>query len=106
MTNHARIRRRSIRRARSSSIRLLRPEAPEGAPVERFLPDLTKTSEREVGAKMRLRSAWSNTFIGGLKLAKQGSVVLGEGRDFAAIHVASGSAGARPDGRGYALTTP
>jgi chromatin segregation and condensation protein Rec8/ScpA/Scc1 (kleisin family) len=36
---------------------------------------------------LRLRSAWSSTFIAGLELAKQGDVVLGQGEDFEAIHV-------------------
>jgi segregation and condensation protein A len=63
-------------------------EAPEKASLERFLPELGEISEREVWAKIWLRSAWSSTFIAGLELAKQGAVVLGQGRDFEAIHVA------------------
>jgi segregation and condensation protein A len=68
-------------------------EAPEGAPLERFLPELAQISEREVWAKIRLRSAWSSTFSAGLELAKQGEVVLGQGGDFKPIHVAPMSAG-------------
>ena len=62
-------------------------EAPEGASLERFLPELAEFSEREEWGKIRLRSAWSSTFIAGLELAKQGEVVLGQGGDFEAIHV-------------------
>jgi segregation and condensation protein A len=68
-------------------------EAPEGAPLERFLPELAQISERRVWAKIGLRSAWSSTFIAGLELAKQGEVVLGQGDDFKPIHVAPMSAG-------------
>jgi chromatin segregation and condensation protein Rec8/ScpA/Scc1 (kleisin family) len=73
--------------ARERILQLL-AEAPEGASLERFLPELAKFSEREVWGKMRLRSAWSSTFIAGLELAKQGTVVLGQGEDFETIHVA------------------
>jgi segregation and condensation protein A len=68
-------------------------EAPEGGSLERFLPEPAKFSEREVWAKIRLRSAWSSTFIAGLELAKQDDVLLGQGGDFATIHVAPASAG-------------
>ena len=79
------------RPASESSQRLA--EAPEGGSLERFLPEPAKFSEREVWAKIRLRSAWSSTFVAGLELAKQDDVLLGQGGDFAAIHVARGSAG-------------
>jgi hypothetical protein len=55
-------------------------EAPEGASLERFPSALAKISEREVWAKIRLRSAWSSTLIAGLELAKPGDVVLGQGK--------------------------
>jgi segregation and condensation protein A len=77
----------TVAEARERILRRL-AAAPEGATLERFLPELAKTSEREVWAKIRLRSAWSSTFIAGLELAKQGEVVLGQGEDFDAIHVA------------------
>jgi segregation and condensation protein A len=54
-------------------------ESPEGASLDRFLPDLAETSEPEGWANIRRRSAWSSTFIAGLELAKQGEVVLGQG---------------------------
>jgi segregation and condensation protein A len=77
----------AVAEARDRILQLL-AEAPEGAPLERLLPEFGEISEREAWAKLRLRSAWSSTFIAGLELAKQGAVVLGQGRDFDAIHVA------------------
>jgi segregation and condensation protein A len=62
-------------------------EAPEGASLERFLPDPPDIPERGARGTLRRRSAWSSTFIAGLELAKQGAVVLGQGGDFEAIHV-------------------
>jgi chromatin segregation and condensation protein Rec8/ScpA/Scc1 (kleisin family) len=38
--------------------------------------------------ELRRRSAWSSTFMASLELARQGDVALGQGRDFAPIHVA------------------
>jgi segregation and condensation protein A len=77
----------AVAEARERILQLL-AAAPEGASLERFLPELAQTSEREVRAKIRLRSAWSSTFIAGLELAKQGAVVLGQGEDFETIRVA------------------
>jgi segregation and condensation protein A len=76
-----------VAEARERILRRL-AEAPEGALLERFLPDPAGISESEAREKLRLRSAWSSTFIAGLELAKQGEVVLGQGEDFEAIHVA------------------
>jgi segregation and condensation protein A len=76
-----------VAEARERILRRL-AEAPDGGSLDRFLPELAKFSEGGVWAKLRLRSAWSSTFIAGLELAKQGDVVLGQGRDFQAIHVA------------------
>jgi segregation and condensation protein A len=69
-------------------IRRLLVEAPEGAPLERFLPDPAGNLASEKWRKIRGRSGWASTFIAGLELAKQGEVVLGQGGDFEAIHVA------------------
>jgi segregation and condensation protein A len=71
-------------------VRILRRLAaiPQGAPLARFLPDPPEIAESEARKKLRRRSAWSSTLIAGLELAKQGDVVLGQGGDFAPIHVA------------------
>jgi segregation and condensation protein A len=69
-------------------IRRLLAETPEGAPLERFLPDPTGHPASEKWTKIRRRSGWASTLIAGLELAKQGEVVLGQGGDFEVIHVA------------------
>jgi segregation and condensation protein A len=63
-------------------------EAPDGAPLDRFLPDPPEMPESEMHETLRRRSAWSSTLIAGLELARQGEVVLGQGGDFEPIHVA------------------
>ena len=82
----------AVAEARERILRRL-AEAPDGAPLERFLPDPTDIPERGAHRQLRLRPAWSSTFIAGLELAKQGAVVLGQGGDFCPIHVAPASAG-------------
>jgi segregation and condensation protein A len=77
----------AVAEARDRILRLL-AEAPEGASLEQFLPEPAGISESEAREKLRRRSAWSSTFIAGLELAKQGAVLLGQGEDFEAIHVA------------------
>ena len=82
-----------VAEARDRILRLL-AEAPDGGSLERFLPG----PDRHAGnggapGKLRRRSAWPSTFIAGLELAKQGTVALGQARDFAAIHVAPAFAG-------------
>jgi segregation and condensation protein A len=62
--------------------------APDGGPLDQFLPDPPVIAEPEAGETLRRRSAWSSTLIAGLELAKQGEVVLGQGGDFEAIHIA------------------
>ena len=63
-------------------------ETPDGAPLDRFLPDPPETAENGALARLRRRSAWSSTLIASLELAKQGEVKLGQGEDFEPIHVA------------------
>jgi segregation and condensation protein A len=76
-----------VAEARERILRLL-VAAPDGAPLERLLPDPAEVSHSQTWEKLRRRSAWSSTFVAGLELAKQGEVVLGQGRDFEPIHVA------------------
>jgi segregation and condensation protein A len=67
-------------------------ETPDGASLDRFLPDPSdplKPPENAALADLRRRSAWSSTFVAGLELAKQGEVVLEQGEDFDPIQVAS-----------------
>jgi segregation and condensation protein A len=53
-------------------------EAPEGAPLERLLPDPPARAERGVRETLLRRSAWASTLTAGLELAKQGDVVLAQ----------------------------
>ncbi|MEA2741468.1 MAG: segregation and condensation protein, partial [Acetobacteraceae bacterium] len=76
-----------VAEARARILRLL-ADAPEGAPLERFVPDPAGDPDGERRGKIRLRSGWASTLIAGLELAKQGEVVLGQGGDFEPIHVA------------------
>jgi hypothetical protein len=68
----------AVAEARARILRLL-AETPEGAPLARFLPDPAEIADSESYRALRRRSAWSSTLIAGLKLAKQGDVVLGQG---------------------------
>jgi segregation and condensation protein A len=76
-----------VAEARDLILRLL-AAAPDGGSLERFLSDPIDLPESGARGKLRLRSAWSSTFIAGLELAKQGAVALGQREDFDAIHVA------------------
>jgi segregation and condensation protein A len=77
----------AVGEARDRILRLL-ADAPEGAPLARFLPAAPESADSDSHRALRRRSAWSSTLIAGLELAKQGDVVLGQGEDFEAIHVA------------------
>jgi segregation and condensation protein A len=62
-------------------------KTPDGAPLDRFLPDPPEAAENAALAKLRRRSAWSSTLVAGLELARQGEVVLEQGEDFEPIHI-------------------
>jgi segregation and condensation protein A len=62
-------------------------EAPEGAPLERLLPDSPAHAERGARETLRRRSAWASTLTAGLELAKQGNVVLAQDAGFCSVHV-------------------
>jgi segregation and condensation protein A len=67
-------------------------KAPDGAPLEQFLPDRPEMAETVAWTTMRLRSGWASTLIAGLELAKMGEVMLGQGGAFDPIHVKLASA--------------
>lgn len=73
--------------ARDRILRLL-GQTPDGMALDRLLPDASDQADVEPRRDLRRRSAWSSTFIASLELARQGDVVLGQGGDFEAIHVA------------------
>ena len=51
----------------------------DGSLVRAFLPGPPEIADSESHRALRRRSAWFSTLIGGLELAKQGDVVLGQG---------------------------
>ena len=76
-----------VAEARERILRRL-AEIPEGAPLDRFLPDLPDIELGDGWTNMRLRSGWASTLMAGLELAKMGDVVLRQGADLEVIHVA------------------
>ena len=56
-------------------------ETPDGATLDRLLPDPDAMAEPTPRSALRRRSAWSSTFVASLELARQGDVVLGQGGD-------------------------
>jgi segregation and condensation protein A len=67
-------------------LRLL-ADAPDGAQLSRFLPDLSGERETAIPAKLRRRAAWTSTFMASLQLARDGEVDLDQDGLFAPIHV-------------------
>jgi segregation and condensation protein A len=76
----------TVAAARERILRRL-TESPDGAPLDRLLPDMPDSNEVEALSRLRRRSAWSSTFTASLELARQGDVVLAQARDFESIHV-------------------
>ena len=64
---------------------------PDGAVLERFLPDMPASAEGETYSQLGRRSAWSSTFTASLELARQGDVVLEQDAAFESIHVSPSS---------------
>ena len=60
-------------------------ESPEGAPFERFLPELPPVADGDLRRAVWGRSAWSSTLLAGLELARQGAVTLAQESDFQPI---------------------
>jgi hypothetical protein len=59
-------------------LQLVAGQPPSGAPLDRFLQNMSKVGEAEVLSGLRRRSAWSSTFTASLELARQGDVALGQ----------------------------
>jgi segregation and condensation protein A len=62
--------------------------ASDGAMIDQLLPAPPDKSEDEERQALRWRSAWASTFGASLELAKQGVVVVEQGRAFTPIHIA------------------
>jgi segregation and condensation protein A len=72
--------------ARARILRLL-AAAPDGAPLDRLLPEPPATADTVSRHSLRRRSAWVSTLAAGLELAKQGDVALVQAGDFQTIEV-------------------
>jgi len=72
--------------ARDRILRLL-AEAPDGAALSRFLPDVPDEGTIAIPAALRRRAGWTSTFLASLELAKQGDVALAQEGLFAPILV-------------------
>lgn len=61
---------------------------PDGAALERFLPDPEVACDVPARAALRRRSAWASTLLAGLELARQGDIALAqEEAAFTPIHL-------------------
>ncbi|MEE3504232.1 segregation/condensation protein A [Acidiphilium acidophilum] len=77
-----------IPEARDRILRLLAQGS--ALPLDQLLPD----AEQLRGApqtRLRLRSAWTSTFVAGLELARQGDITLAQAEDFGPIIALGGS---------------
>jgi segregation and condensation protein A len=82
--------------ARERILRLL-AAAPNGAPLDRLLPEPPDTAETEARCALRQRSAWASTLAAGLELAKQGEVVMQQEEDFQTIQLSASGGQALSD---------
>jgi len=60
---------------------------PDGASLERFLPDPDEAHDNPARAVLRRRSAWASTLLAGLELARHGDVAMTQEAAFAPIHM-------------------
>ena len=86
----------TARRRRERILRLL-AAAPNGAPLDRLLPEPPDTAETEARCALRQRSAWASTLAAGLELAKQGEVVMQQEEDFQTIQLSASGGQALSD---------
>jgi segregation and condensation protein A len=77
----------SVSEARARILQLL-AVTPDGAALDRFLPQHAEAVAGTPHAALRRRAAWASTLIGGLELAKQGAVFMEQREDFQTIHIA------------------
>jgi segregation and condensation protein A len=66
---------------------------PDGASLERFLPDPDAVRDNPAPAALRWRSAWASTLLAGLELARHGDIAMSQEAAFAPIHVRPGARG-------------
>jgi hypothetical protein len=70
--------------------------APEGGPLDRFLPDAAAIAASGSPRALRLRSAWSSTFVASLELARHGDVAVAQQAFLAPVHVSTAAHVIRP----------
>ena len=85
----------SIPDARLRILRLL-AESPDGQTLDRLLPERTGGAGGGTETALKRRSAWTNTFVAGLELARQGEVSLAQEQGFTPIRVQKGAGAAAP----------
>jgi segregation and condensation protein A len=66
-------------------LRRLLPAVPEGAALERFLPEMAEDGSGDV--VLRRRAALASTLLAGLELSREGAASLSQGQAFGAIVV-------------------
>jgi len=74
----------TVRNARDRILRLL-AQAPDGAALSRFLPDVPDEGTIAIPTALRRRAGWTSTFLANLQLARDGEVDLAQGGLFTPI---------------------
>ena len=77
-------------------IRLRLAAAPEGGPLERFLPDAATIAASGTPPALRRRSAWASTFVASLELARHGDVAVAQQAFLAPVHLSAAAHANRP----------
>jgi len=84
--------------ARERILRLL-ADAPNGAPMDQFVPAASDEGETVAAPALRRRSAWSSTFVASLELTRLGAVELRQEVSFGEIHIGAARSTLPPGGR-------
>src|ERR1700710_1272042 len=77
-------------------IRLRLAAAPEGGPLERFLPDAATIAASGAPQALQRRSAWASTFAASLELARHGDVAVAQQAFLAPVHLSAAAHANRP----------
>ena len=71
-------------------LRRMLPAIPEGAPLERFLPETAAGDDP--GAALQRRAALASTLLAGLELEREGSAALAQDEPFGRVRIAPAAA--------------
>jgi segregation and condensation protein A len=77
----------SVAEARARIRRRLSAQ-PDGVPLDQLLPDASPDAGDASRRALHRRAGWATTFVAGLELARQGTLVMAQGDDFEPIHLA------------------